>query len=224
MSGPVTSGPSRPAWMQRVEDRLQGGLPDYFQRFAPPDDGTKESAVLMLFAPGPEGEEVLLTERSHHLRSHPGQVSFPGGSLEEVDAGPVDAALREAHEEVGVVPTSVDVVLSLPRLWLTPSQQAVTPVLGWWPEPGDITSIDPIEVARAATIPVAHLLDPDRRFTVTHPLGYRGPGFEADGLFVWGFTAMLLDALFEAGGLAPQWDQTRERPLPDRLASPWMKR
>lgn len=210
--------------MQRVEDRLAGGLPDYFQRFVPPEDTERESAVLMLFAPGPEGEEVLLTERSRDLRSHPGQVSFPGGSLEPGDASPEAAALREAQEEVGVTPESVEVVLSLPRLYLTPSQQAVTPVLAWWPEPGDITAIDPIEVARAATIPVAHLVDPERRFTVTHPLGYRGPGFEADGLFVWGFTAMLLDALLETAGLATPWDQSRERTIPDRVTSPWMKR
>ena len=52
---------------------------------------------------------------------------------------------------------------------------------------------------------------------------YRGPAFEVGDLFVWGFTAMLLSSLFELAGLALPWDTARERPLPDRVMSPWMR-
>lgn len=64
---------------------------------------------------------------------------------------------------------------------------------------------------------------PDRRFTVTHPSGYRGPGFEVEGLFVWGFTAMLLSTLLDVAGLAPPWDESVERELPERLGRPWSR-
>ena len=80
------------------------------------------------------GPDLLLTERAHDMRSHPGQVSFPGGSI---DAGetPVQAALREAEEETGLDPAGVEVFGELPELWLPPSNFAVTPVLGWWRHP-----------------------------------------------------------------------------------------
>jgi len=209
--------------MAQVAHELDQGHPDYFRAFAPPLGWHRRSAVLMLFAPGPGGDEVVLTERAQHLRSHPGQVSFPGGSLDPGDASEVATALRETHEEVGVPPSAVDVVLSFPQLFLSPSQQAVTPVLGWWPEPGEFPAIDPMEVARAGRVPVADLLDPAHRFTVTHPRGYRGPAFEVDGFYVWGFTAMLLSELFDVAGLTHPWDVSDERPLPDRLAAPWAK-
>ncbi|MEZ5096320.1 MAG: NUDIX domain-containing protein [Nocardioides sp.] len=77
---------------------------------------------------------LLLTERAHHMRSHPGQVSFPGGSLDPGET-PRAAALREAEEETGLDPTGIEVFAELPELYLPPSNFAVTPVLGWWARP-----------------------------------------------------------------------------------------
>ena len=71
-------------------------------------------------------------------------------------------------------------------------------------------------------VPVPRLLDPANRFTAVFG-PYRGPAFEVDDLFVWGFTAMLLSSLFDLAGIAVPWDDTVERPLPDRVMSPWMK-
>ena len=65
--------------------------------------------------------------------------------------------------------------------------------------------------------------DPARRFTVAHPSGYRGPGFEAGGLFVWGFTALLLGAVLDLSGLAQPWDPKVERPIPESVLSDWMR-
>ena len=222
MSRAPHTGPERPEWMDRVVKRVADDPPEYFTTFRPPPDPPRRSAVLMLFGPDPAGgEDVVLTERAHTLRSHAAQVSFPGGGLEDGDGGPIDAALREAEEEVGVDPASVDIVGALPALFLGPSGHAVTPVLGWWPNPGEIGVVDEVEVARVVRVPVASLLDSANRFNVVGPRGYRGPGFEACGLFVWGFTAMLLTVLFALADLTLPWDESRERDLPAHILEAW---
>lgn len=220
----VPVGAPRPEWMAQVLAAVGDELPSAFATFAPPDDPERRSAVLMLFAPSADGgSDVVLTARSRDLRAHPGQVSFPGGRVDPTDAGPVAAALRETEEEVGVDPTSVDVVGAMPELFLTPSGNAVTPVLGWWPTPGEVRVVDPGEVERVERVSVAELIDPARRFTVAHPSGYRGPGFEAGGLFVWGFTALLLGAVLDLAGLTQEWDASVERPIPEHVLSDWLR-
>ena len=230
MTGDLVSGPTGgpgpddiPAWMGRAVDRFEEAGHDWFRDHPPPPDNDRMAAVLMLFgADATGGQSVVLTERSHSLRAHPGQVSFPGGRVDDTDEHTVAAALREAEEEVGVDPTSVTIVHDFPPLYLSPSRNAVTPVLAWWHTPGPLAAVDVAEVARVVRVPVAELLDPAHRFTsVFGP--FKGPGFEVDGLFVWGFTAMLLSALFDLGGLTRPWDESVERPLPERVLSPWMR-
>ena len=74
--------------------------------------------------------------------------------------------------------------------------------------------VDVAEVARVALVPVAELADPANRFTVRHPSGFVGAGFTAGVLFIWGFTAGLLDRLLFFGGWAQPWDESIRRPLP----------
>jgi 8-oxo-dGTP pyrophosphatase MutT (NUDIX family) len=208
---------ARPAWLERARHAIEGADDGFFEQFAPPPGGGRDSSVLLLFAPTPGGgEDIVLTERAHTMRAQPGDISFPGGKREPSDASAAAAALRETEEEVGIDPSSIDVVAELPEIYLRPRQFVVTPVLAWWPEPGPVDRIDPAEVHRAVRAPLADLLDPASRFTVTHPSGYRGPGFDFDGLFVWGFTAGLLSAVLDFGGLTVPWDRSVERPLPDR--------
>ena len=218
MTGSRSPDARQPGWIPHLVTRLGQQAPAFFSRFLPPDEGGRPSAVLILFGPGAQGgEDVVLTERSHSMRSHAGQVSFPGGAIDPGDSGPVSAALREAQEEVGLDPAGVRVVAELPALYLPPSNFVVTPVLAWWARPAPISVVDHLEVARVLRAPLSELTDPARRFTVTHPSGFAGPAFDIDGLLVWGFTAGLLSKVIELAGLERPWDVADRRPLPPDL-------
>ena len=173
----------------------------------------------MLLGEGPNGPDVLLIRRADSLRAHAGQPAFPGGAEDPEDGGPVGAALREAQEEVGLRPDTVDVVGVLPGLWIPFSGFVVHPVVAWWRDPHDVEVVDVAEVAAVARVPVADLVDPARRCRVRHPSGYVGPGFEVGDMLVWGFTAGLLDRLLELAGWAGPWDENRVVDLPPEVVA-----
>lgn len=210
-----------PDWFAPLRRVLAEATADQLSRFVPPPGAHRHSAVLLLFGnqedtpPGATpGPDVLLTERSPTLRSHAGQVSFPGGRLDPTDDGPVAAALREAQEETGLDPGGVRVAGCLPDLYLPPSDYAVTPVVGWWWRPSPVAVVDPAEVARVVRVPVSELIDPANRFLVSHPSGFTGPGFGVRGLFVWGFTAGILDRVIHLAGWERPWSRDRVEPVP----------
>jgi len=204
-----------------------GGLPDFLVRLLdgavdlplrhvlpPPPRTARRSAVLILFGDGPGGHDVLLIEKSAHLRSHAGQPAFPGGGVDPGDDFPIGTALREAQEEAGVDPDGVRVLATLPELFLPPSNRLVVPVVAWWDDPADVTVGDPREVARVARVPVADLADPANRFRVRHPAGFVSPAFDVRGMLVWGFTAGLLDSVLDLAGWNRPWDRSVVRDLP----------
>ena len=207
-----------PGWLAQLAEAAGEVTAEQMSRFLPPEDGSgRPSAVLMAFGETAGGPSVLLIERAHDLRTHAGQVAFPGGALDPDDADEAAAALREAEEEVGLDRASVEVLTTLPAIFIPVTGFVVTPVLAWWRSPHPVAPVDTGEVARAVVVPVAELAAPANRFRVTHPSGWVGVGFEAAGLFVWGFTAGLLDRMLELGGWAQPWDTERLMPLPEGL-------
>lgn len=209
---------SHPGWLDQLVRVLPEVRGEQLSRWLPPPSGGRHSAVLVLFGEGPDGPDVLLIERARTLRSHAGQPAFPGGSLDPQDgdpqgAGPGNAALREAAEEVGLDPATVQVLGQLPALFLPPSGFVVHPVVAWWRAPHPVRAVDRAEVAAVARVPLAQLADPANRLRVRHPSGWIGPAFEVSGLLVWGFTAGLLDRLLALGGWELPWDPERTRTL-----------
>ncbi|MFG3437967.1 NUDIX hydrolase [Nonomuraea sp. NPDC047897] len=202
-------------------------VPDWLDRLAaqaarisvppvlrPPTGRGREAAVLMLFGEGPLGPDVLLIQRSARGRRHAGQPAFPGGGVDPGDDGPVGAALREAAEETGLDPAGVTVLSALPELYVSHSDNRVTPVIGWWHAPCAVHAASPDEVDSVERAPVSELVDPANRFTLRHPGGFVGPAFQVRGMLVWGFTAMLLDRVLSEGGLDRPWDQDRVQEMP----------
>ncbi|MFD9814007.1 NUDIX hydrolase [Streptomyces sp. NPDC059080] len=211
-----------PEWLDPVVRAAETVEPHQLSRFLPPENGGRQSAVLVLFGQGARGPELLLMERAGTLRSHAGQPSFPGGALDPEDgdpegSGPVRAALREAQEETGLDPAGVQVFGVLPRLYIPVSGFVVTPVLGWWREPSPVGAVDEAETARVFTVPVADLTDPAHRVTARHPRGHTGPAFLVESALVWGFTAGVIDRLLHFAGWEIPWDRTKQVPL-DRSA------
>jgi 8-oxo-dGTP pyrophosphatase MutT (NUDIX family) len=211
----VTPQVELPDWLQPVAEVARTVAPEQLSRFLPPDEGGRESAVLVLFGHGPDGPDLLFIQRAATVSSHPGQPAFPGGAVDDTDADVVAAALREAEEETGLDASGVQVFATLPALWLPPSGFVVTPVLGWWRVESPVGVVDPGEVESVVRVPLAELLDPANRVSVGHPSGFVGPAFDVRGLLVWGFTAGLLSRLFALSGWERPWDASVVRPLPD---------
>jgi 8-oxo-dGTP pyrophosphatase MutT (NUDIX family) len=137
---------------------------------------------------------VLLTQRSADLRSHAGQISFPGGRVDPEDSGALDAALREAREEIGLLPDFVEPLGYLDS-YRTGTGFQIVPVVGLV-RPGFTLAPDPVEVAEAFEVPLRFLMDPtNHRRDSREWRGGRRRFFYAmpyEGRYIWGATAGML--------------------------------
>jgi 8-oxo-dGTP pyrophosphatase MutT (NUDIX family) len=182
-----------PAWVPDTQG--DGGLFEGYARTA--------ASVLVPLVEREGGVTVLLTLRTTHLRAHAGHVAFPGGQADEADDGPVDTALRETEEEVGIERSYVEVIGQLP-LYRTVTNFDVTPVVALLRS--DFTlHLDTFEVAEAFEVPLQFLMTPaHHRRHVFEAAGHRReflsmpyprPGGQGD-YFIWGATAAMLRNLY----------------------------
>ncbi|MCU1408547.1 MAG: hydrolase [Microbacteriaceae bacterium] len=199
------------------------------ERTLPDSSRARRAAVLVLFgvldsvsaqsvAPGTSVAsvardlDVLLQRRADTMGHHPGQIGFPGGGVEASDDDITQTALREAVEETGLDPSGVEVLGTLAPLALPASNNLVTPVPAWWTRTSEVAAVDHRETVDVFRMPVAQLLDPRNRHTLVFSRGgqvYRSPAFSVDDVLVWGFTALVLDRMFDALDWTEPWDRER---------------
>jgi 8-oxo-dGTP pyrophosphatase MutT (NUDIX family) len=164
------------------------------------------ASVLVPLVQRADGLHLLLTRRTEHLRDHAGQISFPGGRVEEGDADVVATALRETEEEIGLPRSHIEVIGTLPH-YTTVTAFVVTPVVAIV-RPGFTLVLDGFEVAEAFEVPLAFLMNPahhqrhlfDFEGTQRQFLSMPWNGAGADGqprrYFIWGATAAMLRNLY----------------------------
>jgi 8-oxo-dGTP pyrophosphatase MutT (NUDIX family) len=206
----------RPEWLRDLTDALsQQSRLDQVVALRP-GVGARPAAVLILIGDGPAGPEIMFVERAPDMRTHPGQIAFPGGAADADDHDLADTALREAAEETGVDRSGIEVLGVLPPAYVEVSGFDVTAVIAWWREPSPVAVMDSREAASIDIVPVAILTDPAHRARVRHPLGYTGPAFEVNGHLIWGLTAHLLDGVLDLAGWQRPWDPRRVVEIPVR--------
>jgi 8-oxo-dGTP pyrophosphatase MutT (NUDIX family) len=178
---------------------------------APPTWAPEMRADARLFDPGIEprpasvlvplvvrdsGVHVLLTQRTAHLTDHAGQISFPGGRVEQTDADAVATALRESEEEIGLPSRVVDVLGHLPE-YRTVTGYRVTPVVALIEQPFTL-QLDTFEVSEAFEVPLEFLMNPANherriyRYAEIARTFYAMPYQAARRYFIWGATAAML--------------------------------
>ncbi len=201
------TGAHVPLWERQLRAALAGSseaeprpivrleLPLNADRLIKPEwfSGFKRAAVLVPIFVREQGPTVLLTRRSESLRSHKGQIAFPGGRRDDTDVSAVDNALREAEEEIGLPRQHVEVIGYLDD-YPTITRYRVTPVVGIVREPPELHA-DAAEVATIFEVPLSLLLDSasyERKFFVRENV--KTPFFEVlfDEHRIWGATAGML--------------------------------
>ena len=217
---------SYPALKRRLVAAMAGPLPGIAgqTRLAPrprigwrPEvtpDGCRHGGGLLLVYPRSDAAHVALTLREEGLQNHAGQVSLPGGAVEEGES--LDrAALREAEEEIGVDPREVRLLGALSPLHVPVSQFVLHPWVGVAERRPEFRP-DATEVARILEVPLAELADPSRLAVETRRYSdqdVRVPFFRVEGEKVWGATAMVLAEFLDLLGAPPDpWRRDYGRP------------
>lgn len=197
--------------IEKLRRRLDENLPglEAQSRMAPrfrvrdlPDAATlakaRKSGVLVLIYPCEKVPHLVLMKRNEYPGVHSGQISFPGGRVEEIDRNYRDTALREANEEVGVIVNEVEVLGELSQLYIPPSRFLVQPVVAAARQ-RPVFVPDASEVQEILEVPLAHLQNLANRsqkdINVGGNVRLNAPYFDVFGHVVWGATAMMLSEL-----------------------------
>jgi 8-oxo-dGTP pyrophosphatase MutT (NUDIX family) len=206
MDAPAAGPYSATDFRRRVESRsaLADGGEYGDHRFNPElrnlivRDGLRDAAVLIPVVDRKDGATVILTKRTEKLRSHSGQIAFPGGGIDPTDASPEDAALRETEEEIGLDRSFIEVIGRLPD-YVSGSGFRVAPVLGVV-RPGFVLTLNADEVDDAFEVPLAFIMDEANHGRESREWQGRTRHFYAmpyGDRYIWGLTAGIIRVLYE---------------------------
>jgi 8-oxo-dGTP pyrophosphatase MutT (NUDIX family) len=195
-------------FLERAQTRLLATAPMTFSRSdddlnpdaraIPYERAMREAAVLVPIVAREPEVTVLMIRRNDALRSHSGQIAFPGGKLEEIDGGPVDAALREAEEETGLPRMLVEPKGFLDG-YLTRTAYQVVPVVALV-TPGFSLNPDPVEVADIFEVPLRFLMGPENHLLHSRDWQGKSRSFYAmpyGERYIWGATAGMIKNLYD---------------------------
>ncbi len=209
--------------VEHLKEALSGPLADWrelYESFSPLDlstgerrprvpdstDGSRRAAVLVPVLPADGGARIVYTLRTGELRDHPGQISFPGGSIDPDDDSPLYTALREAEEEINLSPDLVEVMGELEELYIPPSNFLVSPFVGLLCDGADLV-LAPEEVEAIFSISLEELMSPGSLKKVIWEREGRPhevPVFAVGGHEIWGATAAITAGLLARLGWKPE--------------------
>ncbi|NVO11523.1 MAG: CoA pyrophosphatase [Bacteroidales bacterium] len=160
---------------------------------------SRKSAVLISLFPENGKLNTLLIKRTTYNGVHSGQVSFPGGKFDNIDKSLIQTALREAYEEVGINPSSVEVMGTLTPLFIPVSNMEVLPVIGLLNTKPEL-HLNSHEVEFTITVPICHLKNPANHLVkeiIVGEYSIEAPYIKVDCEDVWGATAMIISEFIE---------------------------
>jgi 8-oxo-dGTP pyrophosphatase MutT (NUDIX family) len=184
-----------------IVDRLRQAVRDPSEPVQAAPDGLRPASVLLLCDPTTSGVPLLFVLRSEELRHHPGQIAFPGGGAETSDPDVVATALREAGEELGIQPQSVEVLGLLSPFSTVVSGRWLTPVVGLQRGPIEFRT-DDFEIAEWFHVDIADLMVAPHTVREIERNGRRGRVhyYEASSRIIWGVTGAIVHELLERLG------------------------
>lgn len=184
----------------RAQQKTEPITRQNFNEKYPHEHPPRLSAVLILLYEDEGAIKTVFIERQQYDGVHSGQIAFPGGRFEKSDSSLIYTALREAHEEVGIQPQTVEVVGKLSNLFIPPSNFDVLPVIGITSEK-PVFVADPIEVKKIIQVDLDHLLNPSncrmKEITLRNNHRVSVPCFVYHDIIIWGATAMILSEFIE---------------------------
>ena len=182
-----------------MKEALKQALAAYSPQGIGADPGVAGAGVLVLIHAHPDGPNIVFQKRTESVRDHKGQISFPGGGTDPEDVDALATALRETHEEIGVLPADIEVLGQLDDM-VTVSNFRVTPFVGWLGRYPYEWRFSEAEVAYLLEVPLAHLLEPstlvpDRRLVNGREYVFSSYQWRDD--LIWGATARMLTTFLD---------------------------
>jgi 8-oxo-dGTP pyrophosphatase MutT (NUDIX family) len=161
------------------------------------DESIRKAAVMIPLFRSLETDCLMLTVRSIYEGVHSGQISFPGGKFDENEIDPIQVALREMEEEVGIKAAQVKIIGKLSPLYIPVSKMHVQPIIAWVSEPS--WTANSHEVAQILEVPIQQLFQDNviqkKRMEFSPGIPVEVPYFDIQGHVVWGATAMIISEL-----------------------------